>query len=134
MMVLMAWEWEMMSMSQEYLMLQHLYQSSYQSSMYINDQYVLRQEIQSEKNLHEEQNKLQEISLPQNQLKQYHHQQTPNLPKIKNELEKEQEEPLDLSKPEKLWNQSRCKFAECQCNICGKTFSRPWLLKGIYRL
>ena len=43
-----------------------------------------------------------------------------------------QSEPLDLSLPGSLYNQqrSRARSPACECPLCGKQFSRPWLLKG----
>ena len=43
-----------------------------------------------------------------------------------------QSEPLDLSLPSSLSNQqrSRARSPACECPLCGKQFSRPWLLKG----
>ena len=43
-----------------------------------------------------------------------------------------QSEPLDLSLPPSLPEKSRSRrrSAPCQCPLCGKQFSRPWLLKG----
>ena len=41
-----------------------------------------------------------------------------------------QSEPLDLSLPPGLPERSRARSPHCKCPICGKQFSRPWLLKG----
>ena len=43
-----------------------------------------------------------------------------------------QSEPLDLSLSASLYKQprSRARSQACECPLCGKQFSRPWLLKG----
>ena len=131
MMFWMAWEWEMMSMSQEYLMLQYLYHSNFHRSLTVSDKVFHRQDVQSEKDFHEQQFKSKDILLPQPQNQLHSSQQHQEITVM------EQVEPLDLRKPDnrKLWNPAtlknfQSKFEECQCQICGKTFSRPWLLKG----
>ena len=57
--------------------------------------------------------------------------ESPPAPALSSEEESfSQSEPLDLSLPPSLPEKSRSRSPACPCPLCGKQFSRPWLLKG----
>ena len=58
--------------------------------------------------------------------------ESPPPPPLSSEEESfSQSEPLDLSLPPSLpERRGRARSPDCKCPLCGKQFSRPWLLKG----
>ena len=60
-----------------------------------------------------------------------HQQQMPTLNFSPNLESSSQSKPLDLSLYRQQSSKTESKTRrECECPVCGRSFSRPWLLKG----
>ena len=111
-------------LAQEYLLTQYLYQQQFLlNNNDLQQQLLVQQQLYSQFNYASEINQLLMST-------------NPVIPKESNQQPSAEVmfKPLDLSKTKQSSSYDSnpgLTWPDCLCPVCGKKFSRPWLLKGI---